>query len=350
MKQNLQPYVFPGIICQEILDLAISQIPYMRTAQFSDIVLDCQRLLLEFINCKNGKVIFGTCSGTAAMDAVVANYVTTKQKPMVLDGGAFGHRWSELCTYYNIKHSVFNTPYAENIDYNELETQIINSHIDVLLCQHHETSSGQLHDIKKISDICKRHSVKLVVDVISSFLIEDFDMNELDVSIAITSSQKGLNIPPGLALIFLSEDCSTEQFAHNNYYLDFQENLNNLTRGQTPYSPATQLFLQLHERLKIIKNQGLETHKEIIASKAKAFRRKCVQYGWVMPCQTPSNCVTGFFITSDIKSVLNDLIAQGIYIMPGGQPNYLRVSHTGDSSVQDLECLADTIYNTTLKY
>lgn len=70
-------------------------------------------------------------------------------------------------------------------------------------------------------------------------------MEELNIDICITSSQKGLNIAPGLSFLFLSPRILQTDFLHKSYYFDFAENLKNLERGQTPYSPATSLFMQL---------------------------------------------------------------------------------------------------------
>ncbi|MEG2099471.1 MAG: aminotransferase class V-fold PLP-dependent enzyme [Mucinivorans sp.] len=339
----MKPYVFPGVIRQDILDIGCHQIPYMRTALFSDIVNDCQAQLTDLMKCKAGRVIFVTGSGTASMDAVVSNYVKTKKRPIIIAGGGFGYRWSEICKYYGIDHVLHEVPFAKDIDFSSLESQIINTKPDVLLCQQHETSSGQLHNLEMIGALCKKYNIKLVVDVISSFLCDDLEFDKWGVSIAITSSQKGLNIPPGLSFIVISNELSGETFGRNNFYLDFYENLKNLERGQTPYSPATILFLQLQRRLHLIKEQGLENYKEQVKLRATAFRTVCQELGWTMSAQTPSNCVTGFYIGAPIAPIVEELLRQNIFIMPGGKPGLLRVSHTGDNVAQDYTDLAYTI-------
>ena len=164
----------------------------------------------------------------------------------------------------------FQVPCADNIDYAQLENAVAASRPDVFLCQHHETSTGQLFDLKKISAICRKHNVSLVVDAISSFLSDDLDMEELNIDICITSSQKGLNIAPGLSFLFLSPRILQTDFLHKSYYFDFAENLKNLERGQTPYSPATSLFLcNCSARLK--ENVVLGVDKIIACVRAKAL-------------------------------------------------------------------------------
>lgn len=333
-------YVFPGNIEKEILDIGIKQIPYMRTQEFSNLVKSSERILLSLINCPEGKVIFYTSSGTGAMDAVVSNFVSSQKRALVIAGGSFGYRWKDICNYYNCPIDIFEVPFAEEIDYNKLEQFIGNNKPDVLLCQHHETSTGQLFNLKKISQICKQHNVYLIADVISSFLSDPLDMNELNIDIAITSSQKGLNIPPGLSFVILSKRIVNKLFSHKSYYFDFEENLNNLVRGQTPYSPATTIFLQLYHRLKLDIECGSASIINSVKQKALYFRDLCKKNNWEIPAQNPSNCITGFYVKRNGDKIFEMLAKQNIYIMPGSRPSFFRVSHLGVQTNEDLNELA----------
>lgn len=340
---SLKLYVFPGNIEEEILQIGAQQIPYMRTAAFSEVVKESERMLLDLIQCTNGRVICYTASGTGAMDAVVANVVTQKRKAFVISGGAFGQRWQALCRYYHCPEYTFEVPFAKDIDYDALDEAVGREKPEVLLCHHHETSTGQLFNLAKISAICKKHHVYLVVDAISSFLTDPLNMDELGIDICITSSQKGLNIPPGLSFIVLSERMQQEKFGNMGYYFDFKENLKNLERGQTPYSPATLLFLQLHERLKRCTQVGYDAIVKQVEEKAMYFRSLCKENGWEMPAENPSNCITGFFVHQNGDILFTELLKQHIQIMPGGTPHYFRVSHIGVQTNEELKYLADRI-------
>ena len=304
-------------------------------------------MLLDLIHCKGGRTIIYTGSGTGAMSAVVENYVSTKQKAFVIDGGSFGHRWFQLCEYYGIPVFDFKVPFAKDIDYTLLEQKVASEKPDVFLCQHHETSSGQLFDLEKISGICHRYGVSLVVDVISTFLAEPLDMGALDIDICITSTQKGLNIPPGLSILFFSPKLDGYTFNHKGYYWDFDDNFANLKRGQTPFSPATILYLQLHARLNQLVEEGGE-NKNIadVRHRALHFRALCQKYGWNVPAENPSYAITGF----QTKDTSERVIFKGLidkydtYIMPGGVPGFYRVSHMGLQSDEDLDRLAAAIH------
>ena len=169
----MKTYAFPGIIEDDILQIAARQIPYMRTAWFSGIMKENERMLLEAIGCQGGRVMFFTSSGTAAMESIVQNYVAAQGKAFIIDGGTFGHRWVQLCQYHGIEHESMQILFARDIDYDLLEKRMESYRPAVFLCQHHETSSGQLFDLKRISAICRKTGTSLVVDVISSFLAQE---------------------------------------------------------------------------------------------------------------------------------------------------------------------------------
>lgn len=339
----MQSFVFPGNIDKNISRIGSADIPYMRTDEFSAINLESERMLLELMHCRNGKTIIYTGSGTGAMSAVVENYVSTKKKALVINGGSFGARWAEICRYCSVPVAEFKLEFAHAPDYDELESFVAAEEPEVLLCQHHETSSGVLYDLKKISAICRRHGVSLVVDVISSFLAEELDMDRLGIDICVTSSQKGLNIPPGLSVVVLSAALEGYPFAHTGYYWDFQTNLDNLRRGQTPFSPATTLYLQLNARLKQLMAEGGEMKNiERVRHNAEVFRAECRKYSWAMPAESPSYAVTTVQTSDDgSRRIFRGLIERyDTFIMPCGKPGMYRISHMGLQSEEELRKLA----------
>ncbi len=347
----MQSFVFPGNIDESIMKIGSQPFMYMRTDKFSEINKESEQILLDLIHCKDGRTIIYTGSGTGAMSAVVENYCTTKKKAFVIDGGSFGHRWFQLCEYYNVPVVDYTVAFAKDIDYEDLERNVAAEKPDVFLCQHHETSSGQLFNLHAISQICHKYNVSLVVDVISTFLAEELDMDELGIDICITSTQKGLNIPPGLSILFFSKQLNDYKFNHRGYYWDFDDNFNNLKRGQTPYSPATILYLQLHARLKQLQAEGGEfMNIENVRHRALYFRKLCQKYKWKVPAENPSMAITGFqTMDSAERFVFKGLIEKyDTYIMPSAVMGFYRVSHMGLQTDEELDMLAKRIHEMEL--
>ncbi len=345
---DLLSFAFPGLIEEEILNIGAEQIPYMRTEEFSELVLDSERILKELIGCDDGKVIGYTASGTAAMESAVVNYASKFDKILAINGGTFGKRWKEICNYHNYSCDEFEVDFGKDINYDQLDEFINKNKYDILLCQHHETSSGQLFDLNRIAEICRRNDVNLVVDAISSFLTDPFDMAKWNIDIAILSSQKGLNLPPGLSFLVISEKALKRGFNSNNYYLDIEDNLSNFKRGQTPFSPATTLFRQLHYRLSKLKELGIGQVLQIVDENARYFREACANNNWHLSAETPSGCITGFYIDNGRK-ICNELIKDKIYVMPSGNERLSRISHIGLQNKEILNILIDKIKATQNK-
>ena len=343
----MESYVFPGNIDERISSIGAADIPYMRTDEFSAINLESSGILLDLIHCKGGRTIIYTGSGTGAMTAIVENYVSTKKKALAINGGSFGQRWVDLCRYYGIPVVDFKVEFTHEPDYERLAATVADEKPDVLLCQHHETSSGVLYDLGRISGICRENGTSLVADVISSFLAEPLDMDGLGIDICVTSTQKGLNIPPGLSIVFLSQRLEGYRFAHRGFYWDFETNLDNLRRGQTPFSPATTIYLQLNARLRQLREEGGEQANILrVRHNAEVFREECRKYGWEMPAENPSFAVTAIQTGDDERRRIFKGLAERFdtSIMPCGKPGMYRISHMGLSSDEQTRLLAERIH------
>ena len=79
--------------------------PYFRTQEFSDVMLESERLVKKFAGAPEGaRAVFITGSGTASMEATVMNVLTPQDRVLVVNGGSFGHRFCELCEIHGVPH------------------------------------------------------------------------------------------------------------------------------------------------------------------------------------------------------------------------------------------------------
>ena len=87
----------------ETLSIGAEQIPYFRTPEFSELMKENEVMLCTLFDApKNSRVVFMTGSGTASMEAGVMNFFTPRDKVLVVNGGSFGSRLSELCRIHEI--------------------------------------------------------------------------------------------------------------------------------------------------------------------------------------------------------------------------------------------------------
>lgn len=329
------------------------QVPYFRNDSFSKVLLHCERLFKEFVNAKDDdKFITLTSSGTGAMEAVVMNCLSGGDKALVVNGGSFGERFSRLCSIHGVDHVDLLLPFGETLSRSHLE-HFRDVGCTALLVNIDETSTAQLYDLKLISDFCHENNLFLVVDAISSFGADHIDFSEMGIGALIVSSQKALSLPPGLALVLLeSEAYESRVLGHESgtMYFDFKDAVENGKRGQTPFTPAVSIILQLEDILMKIKDDGgIESWINRTAVLADDFRSKLSELPVRLPGYPMSNAVTlMIFDACDAREVNRRLEEEfGLIVNPCGGKNasdMSRVAHIGNHSIEDNDLLISALH------
>ena len=336
---------------ERVKQIGALDVPYFRTPEFSDVMLENERLIKKFAKASDdSRVVFITGSGTASMEATVMNVFDENDNVLVVNGGSFGHRFVQLCEIHNIPHTQIKLDAGKALTAEMLE-QYSGKGYTGFLVNIHETSTGVHYDPKLISDFCKKNNIFLVVDAISSFLADEFNMGELDVDVMITGSQKALACPPGISVIVLSPR-AVERVMNNNVksmYFDLKDALKNGERGQTPFTPAVGTLLQINARLKEIEELGgVSEEQKKIASLAQYFRDGLKDLPLDICSEALSNAVTPLSTRNcsayDIFTVLKD--EYDIWICPNGgemKDKIFRVGHIGCLEIRDYEILLSAL-------
>ena len=327
------------------------QVPYFRTAEFSETMKENEKLVKKFAKAPEGaRVVFITGSGTASMEATVMNVFTPKDRVLVVNGGSFGHRFVQLCEIHDIPHTEIKLDIGCALTAEHLAPYEDKGYTGFLV-NLDETSTGVLYDIQLISDFCHRNGIFLVVDSISSFLADPFDMAKLGVDVMITGSQKALACPPGISLIVLAPNavervCSREV---KSMYFNLKDALKNGERGQTPFTPAVGTLRQINARLREIEQAGgVESENKRMAELAADFRSKIADMPFTIVSQSLSNAVTPLHPHNvsayDIFLRLKD--EYGIWICPNGgdmADKVFRVGHLGAITTDDNTTLVEAL-------
>ena len=329
-------------------------IPYFRTSEFSNLMLDTDLLLKKLAGASDeAKTIYLTASGTAAMEATVINCFSTDDKVLVVNGGTFGQRFVDICRVHGIPFSEVKLAYGEVLTDRHFEDWD-NQKFNGVLVNLHETSTGQLYDIKLIADFCKRNNSYLIVDAISTFLCDDFDMERYNIDAMITSSQKGVCIEPGMSMVVLSKRI-LERIATidpKSIYFSFADYIRNFNRGQTPFTPAVGICIQLNFALHLIDKKGLKNHLCRIKEIAEDFRTKLKALPVSVPTFPLSNALTPIVFENDIAYDVFETLKNeyDIFVNPTGgelHNKVLRVAHIGQIDFSDntrlIQCLYDIL-------
>ena len=329
-----------------------NEIIYFRTSEYGNMVKSVLSGLNRMIhNSLAESLIYLASSGTGAMEAVVENCISPNDKALVINGGAFGRRFCELLKYHDVPFESINLNWNETLT-SEHFSSYQNKNFTHLFVNIHETHTGQLYDIEIISNFCRKNNLFLIVDAISSFLADKYDMEKYGTDATIISSQKGLCCSPGMSFVSFSKKM-TEKIINSSksktMYFNFKDYLINIKRGQTPYTPPVCVMYEIEEMLKLIENAGgIEVWLENIKQKALYFRHKAIELGLKIPQYPISNMLTPIEFNNisayKIFQILKDKYQ--IYVNPCGgdlSNRLLRISHIGNTNFDDIDYLINCI-------
>ena len=348
------------------------QLPYFRTVEFSEIVLDCaQRLRRLSGAAADSHVYLLTCSGTGAMEAVVGGCFGESDSLLAIDGGSFGHRFQELSDWHGIQCTPLVLEFDKTLEKGMLEKvagpvsekvsemksgsapEKTGGGFTGMLVNLHETSTGQLYDKEYLGSFCRANGMYLACDAIGSFLADPVNMERDGFDALIISSQKALALPPGLSIVILADrlyqKITDQDIKPFSQYFDFREAEKNALRGQTPFTPAVGTVLALRDRLEALEKEG-GADAAVLRTKALAedFRARMGELrdkGLVsFPVFPLSNaCTPLVFPSGGAGMVYKKLSHQGVWLNPNGgalADKVLRVGHLGNLTTDDNAMLA----------
>ena len=345
--------VGPVMSNQLVLEVGAHSAPYFRTPEFSKIMFENEKLMLHLLSAPaDSKCVFLTASGTGAMESVVMNVLNDQDKILVVNGGSFGQRFADLCRLHQREMTEIKLGFGCALHREHLN-EYANQGYSALLINMHETSSGVLYDMPMVAEFCRDQGILLVVDAISAFLADELDMGALDAAVVITGSQKALAVQPGVSIVALAP--SALQRVENNpekcMYLSLKDALKNAERGQTPFTPAVTVLLQIHCRLQeIAAAGGAEAERRKIHETAAQFREGIKGLPLEIVSENCSNAVTALHPlqkpATGIVQTLKD--TYGIWVCPNGgtlADQVFRVGHIGNITRDDNQTLLDALWD-----
>ncbi len=338
-------FVFPGNLEPAILEAGAHEVPYARTPEFGALVTRCHHRLAALAGAADGTTLSFTASGTGAVEALLANWGPRWPRLLVLQAGTFGDRWFDMAVRLGLPvESVEWAPHDEP-PWPAIEAAIASGRHHAVLAVHHETSTGEIVDLARLGSLCHQAGTRLLVDAIGSFLADPFDMVAWHVDAAVISSQKGLCLPPGLAFLITRPSLGPPADRPLSFYFDARCHLESVLRGQPPWSPAAQLYIQLDRRLDSLDPAPLAGEERArVGAKAAAFRDRLARTrGWSGAARHPSICLTALRFNAPAIALVHALAAESCFILPSPDPSLVRIAHLGHTSVDDHLDLADRL-------
>ena len=325
----------PTPVPVDVLSEGVLDIPHHRSEEFVEFAGEVFDKLKYLFQTKNRVYVFAS-SGTGAMEAAVSNLLSPEDKAIVLVSGKFGERWYEICKAYNVETVVLESEWGDTVPLERIKKAIDdNPDAKVLLTTHSETSTGTVIDLKAIGELTKDREIVLVTDAVSSLLAQELRMDEWNVDVVVSASQKGVMLPPGLGFITLNDKAwkLVEESNSPRYYFDLRAYSKRYP--ESPYTPAISLIFQLKKAIEMIEDEGIENVWKRHRIMATATREGVKSLGLELLSRKPGNVCTAVKVPNGIDGLefVRKLRREYGVTVAGGQGKLkgkiFRIAHLG---------------------
>lgn len=251
-----------------------------RGPKFAALLQEILEGLKGIFQTSRGHIVLYPGSGTAASEACVVNTLSPGDRVLGCVNGHFSSLFCDIASAHGVQVELLEVPYGGGIPADQVEERLRadrNRHIKAVLVVHNETSTGVTSDIAEIPRAMDRlgHPALFLVDTVSSLASIDFRFDEWRVDVAFTGPQKGLMLPPGMAILAVSQKAvkASRSAKCPRSFWDWEPVLERNARGEFPYTPATALLFGLKESLALLAEEGLPNVFLRHARLAEACRR-----------------------------------------------------------------------------
>ena len=316
-----------------------------RSAQFERIFRRCaenaQKLFLTQF-----RVFISASSGTGLHEAAVRNFVN--RRVLCCVNGAFAARWQQVAESNGKETDVVETEWKQPITAELVAGALKKKDYEALLLVHNETSTGLVNPVQEIAAAASKVSPNtlICVDAVSSLAGDRIEMDAWGLDMVMTSSQKAIALPPGLALGAVTDRAmaKAETVQNRGWYFDLVRLEKHRLKDSTPATPAIGLIYALDMQLQRILSEGLEARFARHAAMAELVQTWAISHG--LELYAPEGYRSKTVTTIDNKlgidvGKLNAFLGErGMRIANGYGPlkdKTFRIGHMGELGLSDIE-------------
>lgn len=288
-------------------------------------------------------------SGTLSMESTIANLVEKGDKVLCVENGFFGEKWADIVKAHGGVADRLRFGWGEALDLKILKEKLEDGDYKAVTVEHVDTSTGIANPIDKIGEFVKNTNTLYIVDSVCGLGGMPLKMDQWNIDVCITGSQKALGAPPGMTMLCVNERAwkiiENRASTVSDYYADLKRWKAVMDDPRRYFAtPATGLVLGVLEAFRIIKEEGLEArwnrHKlfsdafkaGLSAMKLQTFPSKGFEAHTLSVPVMPSGIKD-----SDLRSIMQSkygvIIAGGIGETAG---KLVRIGHMGSVTINDL--------------
>ncbi len=236
-----------------------------RSPLFGEILHPVRSAVRQVMKSADAEIFIFPSTGTGGWETALTNTLSAGDKILAARNGMFSHRWIDMCQRHGLDVQVVEVTWGHGIPaekYAEILAADTSNQIKVVLATHNETATGVRSDIaavrKALDDA--NHPALLFVDGVSSIASMDFRFDDWGVDIAVTGSQKGFMLPPGLAIVGFSPKAmaATVTAGLPRTFFDVRDMEKSYAANAYPYTPAVGLMNGLKFACDKLLDEGLE--------------------------------------------------------------------------------------------
>lgn len=316
-----------------------------RTEEFAAMYQRIVEKLQVVFQTKNDIFVMSQ-TGTGGMETAIANTVSPGDKVLSLVTGNFGERFAKLARIYGGEVDEVNFDWGSPVDLKTVEEKLVANEYKVVLATQNETSTGVLNDIEGIGKLVAKTQALLLVDGVSGVGGIEIKVDEWNVDILVTASQKAMMLPPGLAMVSVSQKAweVIEKNTSPRFYFSLPAAKNKYDSWNTPYTPAVSLYVGLDVALDIMMAEGMDNvyarHKLLARATRAAVKALGLKLLADDSCASP--VVTGIYSPEGIGAdVLRKAAKKEFAVTFAGGQGILkgkafRIAHMGFADKMDV--------------
>ena len=322
-----------------------------RTKEASQLQRSISSKLKKLMFTEN-EILLSTSSGSGLMEGAVRS--CTRKKAAIFSIGAFGDRWYQMAISNGVPAELFSSELGKTTELGQVDTVLSTGEYDLVTITHNETSTGIMNPVEEISAVLKKYpEIIFCLDTVSSMGGTKIEVDNLGVDICITSTQKCLGLPPGMAICSFSEKAvrAAELVKHRGLYLDLLDIYKYIQKKdyQYPSTPSLSLMFAMDYQLDKIFNEGIENRFARHLEMAKLVRNwASTHFEMFAEEKYASNTLTTIKNNRNVSiSQLNAELGTLGYVISNGYGELkdltFRIAHMADTTIEEIQSLLSSI-------
>ena len=322
-----------------------------RTKDASNLQREITEKLQTIMYTKN-PILLSTSSGSGLMEGSIRSL--TAKRAIVFSVGAFGNRWFKMAEANNIPADKHEAEWGHPTTPEIVDKYLSTGKYDVMTITHNETSTGVMNPVEEIAEVRKKYSdVLWLLDTVSSMAGTKIEVDKLGVDVCITSTQKALALPPGMAICSVSPRALEhgKHVKHRGWYLDLLELYKYVETKDHQYSatPSLSHMFAMNYQLDRILKEGLEQRYARHLEMARFTRAWAKEKFALYPDERyASVTLTTIANTRNISvKALNDELGKQCMQISNGygdlKEKTFRIAHMGELTLDDVRTVTSAI-------